>query len=350
LILCAYIHARARTERFFFFAFFFLFLSVADDSVRSLCVQTNKQINNSPENNWKDIFNDQTAYVYEPKSRSTTWGFVHFLGGAVLGQFPQVCYDEFLSSVSESTGVTVVATPYELGTKHGKMAKKCKRAFEKARAAVQERDGLDGKNVPVFYVGHSLGAKLHAVANFDGYDEEGASESTDSGSYSKQHFLVAFNNASATDSVKILEKFAKELLSKREGGGDAASSQFDAIFDRLVPFAEVAAKAAGLEFAPNALETLNGVANGKFKSDKVTLLSFTNDELDQCSSLREALADGEVRTNSVEIPGDHLSPVMLDLDKYAKMNPVMNRLSGVRIGDREAVEKIANEMVKFLKS
>jgi len=57
-----------------------------------------------------------------------------------------------------------------------------------------------------------------------------------------------------------------------------------------------------------------------------------------------------VRTNSVEIPGDHLSPVMLDLDKYAKMNPVMNRLSGVRIGDREAVEKIANEMVKFLKS
>ena len=57
-----------------------------------------------------------------------------------------------------------------------------------------------------------------------------------------------------------------------------------------------------------------------------------------------------MRTNSVEIPGDHLSPVYLDLDKYAKMNPVMNRLSGVRSGDREAVERIANEMVKFLKS
>jgi hypothetical protein len=186
------------------------------------------------------------------------------------------------------------------------------------------------------------------VASF--YDEE-SNDNSDSSSRSgsKQHFLVAFNNASATDSVKILEKFAKELLSKREGG-EAASSQFDAIFDRLVPFAEVAAKAAGLEFSPNAVETLDGVANGKFKSDKVTLLSFTNDELDQCSSLREALADGGVRTNSVEIPGDHLSPVYLDLDKYAKMNPVMNRLSGVRIGDREAVERIANEMVKFLKS
>ena len=94
--------------------------------------------------------------------------------------------------------------------------------------------------------------------------------------------------------------------------------------------AKVAAKAAGLEFSPNAVETLDGVANGKFKSDKVTLLSFTNDELDQCSSLREALAYGGVRTNSVEIPGDHLSPVYLDLDKYAKMNPVMNRLSCVR--------------------
>ena len=159
-----------------------------------------------------------------------------------------------------------------------------------------------------------------------------------------------FNNASATDSVKILEKFAKELLNKREGGGDAASSQFEAIFDRLVPFAEVAAKAAGLEFAPNAVETLDGVANGKFKSDKVTLLSFTNDELDQCSSLREALADGGVRTNTVEIPGDHLSPVLLDLDKYAKMNPMMNRLSGAAHRDGEAVQKIASEMVKFLKS
>ncbi len=290
--------------------------------------------------------------MYEPKSSSITWGFVHFLGGAALGQYPQVCYDAFLSAVSEHTGVTIIATPYELGTKHGEMAKKARRAFERAKRVVQERNGLDaGENVlPVFYVGHSLGAKLHAVASF--YDEESNDNSdSNSRSGSKQHFLVAFNNASATDSVKILEKFAKELLSKREGGGgEAASSQFDAIFDRLVPFAEVAAKAAGLEFAPNAVETLDGVANGKFKSDKVTLLSFTNDELDQCSSLREALADGGVRTNSVEIPGDHLSPVYLDLDKYAKMNPVMNRLSGVRIGDREAVERIANEMVKFLKS
>ena len=265
----------------------------------------------------------------------------------MLGQFPQVCYDQFLSSVSEETGVTVICTPFELGTKHGTMAKRCRSAFEKARGVIQERNGLDGENVPIFYVGHSLGAKLHAVANFD---EEEGNNSNSKNSSSTQHFLVAFNNASATDSVKILEKFAKELLNKREGGGDAASSQFEAIFDRLVPFAEVAAKAAGLEFAPNAIETLDGVANGKFKSDKVTLLSFTNDELDQCSSLREALADGGVRTNTVEIPGDHLSPVLLDLDKYAKMNPMMNRLSGVRIGDGEAVQKIASEMVKFLKS
>ncbi len=177
-----------------------------------------------------------------------------------------MCYDAFLSAVSERTGVTIIATPYELGTKHGEMAKKTRRAFEKAKRVVQERNGLDaGENVlPVFYVGHSLGAKLHAVASF--YDEESNDNSdSNSRSGSKQHFLVAFNNASATDSVKILEKFAKELLSKREGGGgEAASSQFDAIFDRLVPFAEVAAKAAGLEFSPNAVETLDGVANGKF--------------------------------------------------------------------------------------
>ena len=42
--------------------------------------------------------------MYEPKSSSITWGFVHFLGGAALGQYPQVCYDAFLSAVSERTG------------------------------------------------------------------------------------------------------------------------------------------------------------------------------------------------------------------------------------------------------
>ena len=109
--------------------------------------------------------------MYEPKSSSITWGFVHFLGGAALGQYPQVCYDAFLSAVSERTGVTIIATPYELGTKHGEMAKKTRRAFERAKRVVQERNGLDaGENVlPVFYVGHSLGAKLHVVASF--YDE-----------------------------------------------------------------------------------------------------------------------------------------------------------------------------------
>ena len=108
----------------------------------------------------------------------------------MLGQFPQVCYDQFLSSVSEETGVTVICTPFELGTKHGTMAKRCRSAFEKARGVVQERNGLDGENVPIFYVGHSLGAKLHAVANFE---EEEGNNSNSKNSNSTQHFLVAFN-------------------------------------------------------------------------------------------------------------------------------------------------------------
>lgn len=292
---------------------------------------------------WKDLFDDRTAFVLEPDG--VCWGYVHFIGGAVLGQYPQVAYDLMLTEISARTpGLCVICTPYELGTNHGEIAKECENAFEKAVQYISLKNGnssISSENendanriIPRFYVGHSLGAKLHVC------------KGNDSGKRGR-HFLIAFNNASASDSVKILEKFAKEIL-RKEGDG-ASSTNFDAIFARIVPLAEFAAKQAGFEFIPNAAETLNMVANKKFQSERVTLLSFSNDDLDQSASLREALADGEIRTSRAEIFGDHLSPVVLDLDKYAKVNPMFNRFGGVTIGDRVVVQKIVDELVQWLR-
>ena len=52
------------------------------------------------------------------------------------------------------------------------------------------------------------------------------------------HFLVAFNNADATDSVKLVEKFARELLKKRAGAASGASEEFFKTLPNLAAVAE----------------------------------------------------------------------------------------------------------------
>ena len=330
------------------------------------------KLESSESNAWTEIRDKDgkeiLAHVYEPNALRT-WGYVHFVGGAVLGNFPHVCYDAVLREVSNRTGVTVVATPFELTTKHGEIAKRCERKFRRSLKKLCVKDGVaEEAKVPVFQIAHSLGCKILVVSQLWQKDKERMDEEDeeeDKGEeemYAKKvinggHFLMAFNNASATDSIKIIEKFAKEILQKRAGVSDedeedAADKQFETIFDRLVPFAEVAAKAAGLDFVPNATEVLEGVRAGKFTSPRVTLCAFTNDELDQSESLREALSDGKVGlTKRREIPGDHMSPILLDLDKYASMNPaLLGRLSGIKIGDDKVIDNIVDEICEWLKS
>ena len=53
------------------------------------------------------------ARVRAPRAK-TPWGCVHFVGGAVLGSFPDVAYDAWLSACADDVGLVVVATPYEL--------------------------------------------------------------------------------------------------------------------------------------------------------------------------------------------------------------------------------------------
>ena len=66
------------------------------------------------------------------------------------------------------------------------------------------------------------------------------------------HLFVAFNNATAADSVRLLEKFARELIRKRaesaSGGDPSASAAFEGFMRNLpslTAMAERAASAAG---------------------------------------------------------------------------------------------------------
>jgi len=97
------------------------------------------------------------AWVRLPPGRA--WGVLHFTGGAVLGSYPQLCYDAMLSALAE-TGLAVVATPYDLSADHDAVAGACAAMLRGALAALAAREGYALGAMPLFGVGHSLGAKL----------------------------------------------------------------------------------------------------------------------------------------------------------------------------------------------
>lgn len=307
---------------------------------------------------WEEI---NGAWVRTPPGRA--WGVAHFIGGAVLGSYPHIAYDAVLSRLCDDAGVVVVATPYELGTNHGAIAKECQEKLSKAWSAVAAREGYDPAVTPIFAVGHSLGCKLQLIAACGGDDDKEESDGRVQPWMPNRagHLFIAFNNATAADSVRLLEKFARELLKKRaeaaSGGDTSANEAFDGFIrnlPNLTALAERAAAAAGLAFTPSPEETMDG-AKRRFNSPRVKLVSFSDDDLDQNDELAVALRKryemtvrGSAPVFEKELPGTHLTPVYFKFDG-SKLSPAFGKLGGLSVGDEEAVKALAEEGVRFLK-
>jgi hypothetical protein len=197
-------------------------------------------------------------------------------------------YDALLSSLCDASGLIVVATPYDLATDHDAIAVAAATKLRGALAAVAATEGYSLSALPLFGAGHSLGAKLQLLMAC-GSGAEGAPPPL---RYEAQ-CLIAFNNASASDSVRLVEKFARELLASRAanasagggggGGGGADARLFETLL-RSMPavgaMAERAVAVAGLEFTPAPAETL-ARAQARFKPRAALLVKLEKDELDQ---------------------------------------------------------------------
>ncbi|CAM9189012.1 unnamed protein product, partial [Chrysoparadoxa australica] len=93
-------------------------------------------------------------------------GVVHFTGGQVVGSVPRSAYGPFLEGIC-SGGYIVVAPPAPFSQfDHTSVACDSVRDF---RRAYRELETLYGRatlrRMPVFGVGHSLGAKLQVLLN-----------------------------------------------------------------------------------------------------------------------------------------------------------------------------------------
>jgi hypothetical protein len=229
------------------------------------------------------------------------WGVVFFLGGAVLGQFPRLCYDSLLRPLADRTGCAVIAVPYETDVDHGLLAAGAEKRFRDALGLAADRYGWTTKRMPVFGLGHSLGAKLHVIRH---------STSTE-GVEAEPLAVMAFNNFSLSDSLTL----AKEALQTFQGGG--VPPGLDIAWNMLQPLAQQAAKNAGMEFTPDA-EEMEDMIRAGYTARSTRIIGFGIDQLDCGIELSAATSEtGSGPVVCTDLPGNHLTPVFFSVGELA---------------------------------
>jgi len=312
-------------------------------TLETLDIEFQRRQTSSP-SNWK-LLSDSTTYTYSPKS-SIPSSVVHFIGGAVLGKFPHIAYNEFLSRLSESIGATIIAPSYDLSTDHASLATASNDAFASAMKELELNS-----NLPVFSIGHSLGSKLHTINELSSTNKQ-------------SRFglgLISFSNADINSSSDMLKQFVKNV----RGPGEAGS--VDAMLDNFLNMASsqgVASAIPDLNFTPSKLELEELLASSStpFSSSNVRLFSFEDDDIDDslsfldCTGRRQKNRLEKVSTSS--LTGNHLSPVFIDLDLNsvaAGVAPqVLEQFGGfiakkrLAFGKEEDVDDLVECVVRFM--
>jgi hypothetical protein len=67
---------------------------------------------------------ENLVYLLEPPNKSNPSCILCFLGGAGLGTFPQVAYNEFLTRLSDRLNAAVLTVPYQVGLDHFTLSKR----------------------------------------------------------------------------------------------------------------------------------------------------------------------------------------------------------------------------------
>lgn len=285
----------------------------------------------------------QFCYVLEPPSASIPSCWICFLGGAGLGQFPHVAYNEFLLKLSDRLNAAVLTAPYSVGLNHWELAKTTGEILRKAQLQCEEDLGYPS-TLPVYGLSHSLGCKLStlymAATNRD-YDGVG---------------FLAYNNFGFSDTVRLVRELAQQV---QKGQGTASSSAEPNMFNQFFDLAETAVGALGVDFTPTPAE-LQKVLESKYSTSenaaKTRLFVFDDDTLDTSQTVIDTV-DSVTVSN---LPGTHLSPVYvkLSLDDVIRESQADPEISdyikqevGYRaaaFGDEEDLNRLVEEIIGFI--
>jgi hypothetical protein len=284
------------------------------------------------------------CYLLEPPNNSVPSCLIVFTGGAGLGSYPQIAYNEFLVRVSNRLNAAVITAPYQVGLDHFTIAKNTGDITRRAILYCQDDPSRQYKaTIPTFSLSHSLGSKLSCIyitATEQNYDGIG---------------YISFNNFSFGATVGMAKEFASVIRSTSGYDDQFSGIPSDAI-NSLINFAEMAISAVGIDFSPsqNDMDRLMRLKYGNDQRRKTRFFSFDDDILE---NTKEAVAAcGNIPTVS-GLPGTHLTPVYfklgledLELPNDAKevARDAMGGFRNISFGNDEELEFLTSEVCKWI--
>ncbi len=292
--------------------------------------------NNSGDSTSTGIQEEEFVYLLEPQTSPSS--LLLFLGGAGLGQYPHIAYNELLSRISQRLNAAIITAPYPLGLDHFELSKN---AGEKLRRAVIqcEENGGYSSSLPKFYLGHSLGSKLLTIS----LSATGVAQDVTGIGF------LNYNNFGFGDTIKMVKSFTRSM------GG--ANNNDDQIYRQMFDFAEQAVNMSGIDFSPNP-STTNKIISLKYDEtfqQRTRLFIFDQDDLD-CSEGFINACNGNGPSIS-KLPGNHLTCVYLkfgvddlDIPVEAKMftNEITGGFQNASFGNEDDLNATVQEICDWL--
>lgn len=287
---------------------------------------------------------EDVVYLLEPSNTfsSTPSCLIVFVGGAGLGQFPQIAYSEFLTRLSDKLNAAILAAPYTVGLDHFELAKQTGDRLRRAILFCQDdpKRQYPG-NLPTFALSHSLGSKLQTI-----YVAATAQQYRGMG-------FISYNNFGFGKTIQMARTFAEQL--RGSYGFDAKTmGKSDEAFDMIFGLAETVLGAVGLEFSPSASDT-DRLVSMKFDDElqrKTRLFAMDEDELDSSAAFVQSCDGAGPSTSGVT--GTHLTPVYfkLGIDKLPEeardMAGEVSGFQSVSFGDEGNMNELVQEVSNWI--
>lgn len=297
------------------------------------------------------------VWILEPPSNSIPSCIIVFTGGAGLGQFPHIAYNELLSRISDRLNAVCIAAPYQVGLDHFGLAKQTGEKIRRALVYCEDDPSRQyPPNLPTYCLAHSLGCKLQTIyMGATGQQFEGIG-------------FMSFNNFSFGQTISMARMFAEQIRKNTNAGDPFASSPFgkspidnEEILNGLFAFAENIVGVIGVDFTPNAADTerLIQLRFDDGLQQKTRLFVFDEDNLDNSKEFVQSCSGGRGPSSS-GLPGGHLAPVffklgvddldLADLPPEAKemATDAMGGFRSASFGNEADLEELVDEVCNWI--
>ncbi|PXF40898.1 hypothetical protein BWQ96_09391 [Gracilariopsis chorda] len=265
---------------------------------------------------------------------------ISFTGGFAAGLAPRTTYAAFLRRLSEVLNAAIIA--YKLTSPSGDHIDLANKAASATGVVASEICRSAGREIPVFGVGHSLGAKCLLLAGCEARAREASPHAA--------NIFISFNNASrdsalpwrppdskaAADALSNVSAFLTSLDISKFGIPDAEQTMKNVV-------GTVSAIGASLstEFHPSSEETI-AIAGARYAIHQNLILSFDDDTLDHSEELETVLRSRLGPKSVVRriVPGTHMTPMTPDIGSEF----VTTGFSAVDDTVQKAAVRIAKEL------